>query len=90
MIGAKGADSINITLALLEGVLGGLRIWSDWLQPEGTNLCRTALFGAGVLYSKESPRATKLLYQNKSVAGRFCESKSLVPSLWSGVWKRSN
>ena len=35
---------------------------------------------------KESPRASKLLCPNGSVAGRFCESKSLVPSLQSGVW----
>ena len=40
-IGAKGASDINIIFALLEGVLGGLRVWDDWLQPGGTNLHRS-------------------------------------------------
>ena len=30
-VGIKGAGRINIILALLEGVLGGLRFWDDWL-----------------------------------------------------------
>ena len=89
-VGAKSAASINIIFALLEGILGGLRIWSNWLQPKGTNLCRIAFFGTGVPYLEESPRASESLYQNESVVGRFCKSKSLVPLLQSGVWKRFN
>ena len=85
VVDTKNASSINMILVLPEGVLSGLQIWSNWFQPGGTNLCRTALFGAGVPYSKESPRASKLLFQNESVSRRFCESKSLVPLLRSLV-----
>ena len=28
-------------LAILEDVLGGPRVWDDWLQPGGMSLCRT-------------------------------------------------
>ena len=45
-----------------------------------------ALLNAGVPCLEESPRASESLCPNKSVAGRFYENKSLVPSLRSGVW----
>ena len=41
MVEAKDAGGINMILALLEGILGGLRVWDEWLQPGGTNPCRT-------------------------------------------------
>ena len=41
MVGVKGAGDINLILALLEDVFGGLRVWDNWLQPGGTSLCRT-------------------------------------------------
>ena len=31
VVGARGADGINMILALLEGALDGLRVWEDWL-----------------------------------------------------------
>ena len=68
-------------LALLEDLLGGLRVWDDWLQLGGTSLCRTfssvrlaeAVVRAGphvslageVLYSEESSRASGSLYPTK-------------------------
>ena len=36
-------------LALLEGVLGGLRFWNDWPEPGGMNLCRTLSLFLGAL-----------------------------------------
>ena len=36
-------------LALLEGVLGGLRFWDDWPEPGGMNLCRTLSLFLGAL-----------------------------------------
>ena len=45
-----------------------------------------ALLNAGVPCLEESLRASESLCPNGSVVGRFCESKSLVPSLQSGVW----
>ena len=80
-IGAKGAGGINMILALLEDLFGGLRVWDDWLQLRGTSQCRTffsvrlveALMRAGlhvsfageVFYSEESSRASGLLYPTK-------------------------
>ena len=58
------------------GVLGG-SYGGDWTSHIAW--CEAPLL-------KESPRASKLLCPNGSVVGRFCESKSLVPSLRSGVW----
>ena len=68
-------------LALLEDLLGGLRVRDDWLQLGGTSLCRTfssvplaeAVVRAGphillageVFYSKESLRASGSLYPTK-------------------------
>ena len=68
-------------LVLLEDLLGGLRVWDDWLQLGGTSLCRTfssvrlaeAVMRAGlhvslageVLYLEESSRASGLLYLTK-------------------------
>ena len=40
-IGVKGVGGIDIILTLLEGLLGGLRVWDDWLEPGGMNPCRT-------------------------------------------------
>ena len=36
-VGACGADGIKIVLALVSG----LRVWDNWLEPGGTNSCRT-------------------------------------------------
>ena len=47
-IGAKGAGGINMILELLESVLGGLRIWSDWLEPGETSPCRTLSSSGGL------------------------------------------
>ena len=58
------------------GVLGG-SYSGDWTS-------RIAWCEAPL--SKEFPRASKLLCPNESVAGCFCESKSLAPLLQSGVW----
>ena len=41
VVGAKGSGGIDMILALLEGLLGGLRVRDDGLEPGGTNLCRT-------------------------------------------------
>ena len=40
-VGAKGAGGIDMILAPLEGLLGGLWVRDDWLQPGKTNPCRT-------------------------------------------------
>ena len=40
-VGAKDVGSIDMILALLEDLLGGLRVWDDWLEPGGMNPCRT-------------------------------------------------
>ena len=40
-VGIKGAGGINMILTLLEGFLGGLRVWNDWLEPGGMNPWRT-------------------------------------------------
>ena len=40
-IGVKGAGGIDMILTLLEGLLGGLRVRDDWLEPGGMNPCRT-------------------------------------------------
>ena len=77
VIGVKGAGGINMILALLEDLLGGLQVRDDWLQLGGTSLCRTfssvrlaeavmrarfpALLGAGVLCLEESPKASESL-----------------------------
>ena len=77
VIGVKGAGGINMILALLEDLLGGLRVRDDWLQLGGTSLCRTfssvrlaeavvragflALLGAGILCSEESPKVSESL-----------------------------
>ena len=47
-VGAKGAGDINMILVLFKGILGGLRIWSDWLEPEGTSPCRTLSSSGGL------------------------------------------
>ena len=47
-VGAKGAGGINMILALLEGILGSLQIWSDWLEPGGTSPCRTLSSSEGL------------------------------------------
>ena len=60
-VSAKGAGGINMILALLEGVLGGLQIWSDWLELGGTSPCRIlslsegseSLSSSGSLYPAE-------------------------------------
>ena len=54
MVGTNGASGINMILALLEGVLGGLRVQEDWLQP--------VLLGTRVSYSEESPSLSGLSY----------------------------
>ena len=41
-VGANGADGIDMILTLLEGLLGGLRVPDNYLDPEGTNPCRTS------------------------------------------------
>ena len=80
-ISVKGAGGIDMILALLEDLLGGLRVWDDWLQLGGMSLCRTfssvrlaeAMVRAGshislaseVFYSEESSRASGLLYPTK-------------------------
>ena len=38
---AKGAGGIDMILALLEGVLVGLRVRDNWLKPKGTSPYRT-------------------------------------------------
>ena len=48
-VGIKGAGDIDMILALLEDVLGGLRVWDDWLQPGRTSLCRTLSLFLGAL-----------------------------------------
>ena len=90
-VGTKSAGGIDMILALLEGLLGGLRVCDDWFEPGRTTPCRT-------LSSSESlPRCTwwkpEFFLRGiqthldccawLSVAGRSCES--LVPSLQSGV-----
>ena len=46
---ASDAGDINMILALLKGVIGRLEVWDDWLQPGGTNPCRTlSLFEEGL------------------------------------------
>ena len=40
-IDVKGAGDIDMILTLLEGLLGGLRVWANWLEPEGMNPYRT-------------------------------------------------
>ena len=47
--GDYGAGGINMILALLEGVLGGVWFWDDWPEPGGTNPCRTLSLFLGVL-----------------------------------------
>ena len=41
MVEASSADGINMILTLLEGLLGDLRVWDNWLEPEGMNPCIT-------------------------------------------------
>ena len=48
-VGVKGAGNIDMILALLEDVLGGLRVWDNWLEPGGTSLCKTLSLILGVL-----------------------------------------
>ena len=38
-VGANDADGINKILTLIEGLLGGLRVPDDCLDPEGMNPC---------------------------------------------------
>ena len=55
-VGAKGAVGINMILKLLEGVLGGLRIWNEWLEPRETSLCRTLSSSEGLFrYTQREP-----------------------------------
>ena len=67
------------------GVLGRSygRDWTSYIACE-------AVYIEGVPKSiwilNESPRASGFLCPNKSVARRFCKSKSLVSLLRSGVW----
>ena len=51
--GASDAGGIKIILAVLGGLLGGLRVRDDGLE--------RALLGAGVPCSEESPRASESL-----------------------------
>ena len=39
MVGANGADGIDMILTLLEGLFGGLRVPNDCLDPKRTNPC---------------------------------------------------
>ena len=57
-------------LKVFLGVLGG-SCGRDWTS---------CIAWCEVPYSEESPKASGLLCPNGSVAGRFCESESLVPS----------
>ena len=81
MIGVKGAGNINIILALPEDLLGGLRVWDNWLQLGRTSLCRTfssvrlakAIVRAEPhvsltdkdFYLEESSKVSRLLYLTK-------------------------
>ena len=40
-IGVKGAGGIDMFLTLLEGLLGGLQVRDNWLEPGRMNPCRT-------------------------------------------------
>ena len=53
-VDASDAGGISMIFALFESVLGGLRVWEDWLQP--------ALLGTGVSCSEESPSLSGLSY----------------------------
>ena len=70
MVGTSSDGGINMILALLESVLGGLRVLNDWLQ--------SASLGVGVPCLEESLKASESLCSNRSVAGCFCKSKSLI------------
>ena len=64
---------IKVVVKLLRGLLGSLPFWGDWLQLGGTSPCRTLSLFLDVLggcWGRD----------RLSVAGRFCESKSWVPS----------
>ena len=43
-VGARGAGGIEIILALL----GGLRVWDEWLKSGGTTPCRTLSSSKGL------------------------------------------
>ena len=47
-VGAKGVGGINMILTLFGGVLGGLWIWSDWLEPKKTIPCRILSLSGGL------------------------------------------
>ena len=47
-IEATGASGIDMILALLEGVLGGLQVRDNWLEPEGTSPCKTLSSSGGL------------------------------------------
>ena len=49
MVGVKGAGDINMILALLGSLLGGLLFRGDWLQLKGTSPCRTLSLFLGIL-----------------------------------------
>ena len=92
VVRARGAGGIRIILAACGFGMTGLsleeqvhaelviaRKFSSLYLTEAVVGTRfPALLNAGVRCLEESPRASESLCPNGSVAGRFCESKSLV------------
>ena len=99
VVRARGTGGIRIILAACGFGMTGLSLeeqvhaelvitqkFSSVYLIEATMGTRVpALLNMGVRCLEESPRASELLCPNRSVAGRFCDSQSLVPSLWNGV-----
>ena len=95
MVGARGAGDIKIILAACGFGTTGLSLKEQvhvelvitqkfslmYLTKAAVGVRFPALLNTGVFCLEESPRALELLYPNKSVAGRFRESKSLVQLL---------
>ena len=99
-VGARDAGNIKIILMACGFGMTGLslkeqvhaehviarRFSSVYLTEAVVGTRFPALLNVGVLCLEKSSRASKSLCPNGSMAGRFCESKSLVPLLWSEVW----
>ena len=99
-VGACGAGGIKIIfvvcgfgttgLSLEEQVHAELviaqRFSSVYLTEATVGARLPGLLNAGVFCLEEFLRASKSLCPNGSMAERFCESKSLLPLLRSGVW----
>ena len=79
------ATGFNLKVRIHAELCHRLKVFLGVLGGTGVETGLPASLGAGVPWLEESLRASESLCPNGSVAGRFCESKSPLPSLQSLV-----